>query len=272
MNSYIKIDQQIHFLAQVLARVNRSFLPKTEDDSHTNLAFDPIGQRLFGRWIEGSSNKVILSLNLRRSSFEWQDDSDKCTHSISFLNKNMKEIEADIHASFHMLNLEADDFFKSMHYDIPDYSFKAVKFAAFDKAVLDQWISFRSLANYASANVLNFLQSESEIRIWPHHFDTGIYTNPNSKFGIGFGLAMSDAENPSPYFYISAYPSSGQINYANIKELEFGDWKISDNWKGAVFALSDLDNLDFIEQLNLINQFSKSTIKYVLAHWVGKEQ
>ncbi len=83
---------------------------------------------------------------------------------------------------------------------------------------------------------------------------------------------MSDAENPSPYFYISAYPSSGQINYANIKELEFGDWKISDNWKGAVFALSDLEKLGFNEQLKAVNQFSKSTIKYVLAHWVGKEQ
>ena len=66
MQRYPKVDQQIHLLSQLIAKANRTFVPKSEDDSHTNLFFDPLGNRITGRWVKAGKNKVIFALNLGR--------------------------------------------------------------------------------------------------------------------------------------------------------------------------------------------------------------
>lgn len=45
MLEYINVDQHLHLLCQIQARVAANLIPGKEDYSHTNLAFDPIGKR-----------------------------------------------------------------------------------------------------------------------------------------------------------------------------------------------------------------------------------
>ena len=70
MQAYNDIDQQIHQLSQTIAKFNRTYVPQKADDSHTNLAFDPIALHLAGRWVESSKGKVIMTLNLEAFQFE----------------------------------------------------------------------------------------------------------------------------------------------------------------------------------------------------------
>jgi hypothetical protein len=42
MLAYTSIDQYFYQICQLIAKVNRSFDPKKEDDSHTKLYVDPI--------------------------------------------------------------------------------------------------------------------------------------------------------------------------------------------------------------------------------------
>ncbi|MFT6215316.1 MAG: hypothetical protein ACJAS3_001715 [Roseivirga sp.] len=49
MNSYTQTDQQLHWLCQILAKTNRTYAPKKEDDSHTHLYFDSLDHRIYGR-------------------------------------------------------------------------------------------------------------------------------------------------------------------------------------------------------------------------------
>ena len=42
MHAYIKTDQLLHRLSQLIAKMNRQFVAKKEDDSHTNFYFDPL--------------------------------------------------------------------------------------------------------------------------------------------------------------------------------------------------------------------------------------
>ena len=75
------------------------------------------------------------------------------------------------------------------------------------------------------ATLLNhFLQTNVEARIWPHHFDTGIYAMPNEDIGLGFGLAMNDGLVGEPYFYLAAYKSEGAIDFiskrSNFRALQ----------------------------------------------------
>ena len=48
MQEYINTDRQLHWLSQVITKVNRSFVPAEKDDSHTNLYFDVIQKGIYG--------------------------------------------------------------------------------------------------------------------------------------------------------------------------------------------------------------------------------
>jgi hypothetical protein len=103
-------------------------------------------------------------------------------------------------------------------------------------------------------------------RIWPHHFDTGIYVETHNKMGIVFGLAMSDTMVGEPYFYMSGYPASGKIEYKNLSDFSNGRWEIGKNWQGAVLPLSELRQLPKKERQNVINSF----LKEAADRFVGK--
>ena len=45
-------------------------------------------------------------------------------------------------------------------------------------------------ANRSSNQLLGYAQADSEVRIWPEHFDTGVYFEYNGTIGIGFGLVL----------------------------------------------------------------------------------
>ena len=168
MQEYSNSDRHIHWLSQVLAKVNRAYVPEQEDDSHTNLYFDDIGKRILGRWIDGPKGKMILGLDM-----------------------------------------------------------------------------------------LGYLQAESEIRIWPHHFDTGIYTMVSDNLGLGFGLAMKDALLGEAYFYISGYGAESPLEYQNLPNLSAGRWESGEQWKGAVLPLSDLPDSSHEEAIQVIRSFIK---------------
>jgi len=45
MQGYNNIDQRIHQLCQIIAKVNQSFVPHEPDDNHNNLYLDSIEQK-----------------------------------------------------------------------------------------------------------------------------------------------------------------------------------------------------------------------------------
>jgi hypothetical protein len=51
-----------------VAKANRTFLPKKEDDSHTNLSFDTLGRRIAGRCIEAANREILFTLNFANQS------------------------------------------------------------------------------------------------------------------------------------------------------------------------------------------------------------
>ena len=61
-----------------------------------------------------------------------------------------------------------------------------------NRHLLDEWMEWRTLGNEACKKILKILNVEGNIRIWPHHFDTGIYVAANLNLNIGFGFAMED--------------------------------------------------------------------------------
>lgn len=242
MQGYNHIDQHIHQLSQIITKANRTFVPKQADDSHTNLYFDSIARRVYGRWINAEKGNIILALNLQSFSFEWINDALKVIQIHSIQGKTSSKIEQSIADALPEIGLRAKDFRNDLHFKISEYPFLNEPFSNFEAKDLTQWEHYRSLGNKACFALLGLLQATSEIRIWPHHFDTGIYVEPNKNVGFGFGLAMEDSMVGIPYFYFSGNELNGHaIDYNIVPELTFGHWIINHHWKGAVLPLPDLE-------------------------------
>jgi hypothetical protein len=241
MLEYTALDQQLHQLSQVLAKANRSFIPAIEDDSHTNLAFDSLGKRIMGRWIHSTSNKIMLTYHLPSQNYEWINGNFQVLITIPSLDKTISQIESEIAITIAQLNLDASGYTLPMHYEIPEYSFKGQKVEAFSKNQLDTWMHYRLIANEACHALLEHLALNTEIRIWPHHFDTGLYINVNSKLGIGFGLAMEDQMAGAPYFYMAGYGLQNPLSYNQLPTLSSGRWEIGPHWNGAILPLTELE-------------------------------
>ncbi len=261
---YTAIDQQLHVLSQPIAKVNRTFVPKQEDDSHTNLQFDAMGKRLSGRWVETPDGKIMCSLNLQTFDMEWLNDAQEVFHKTPTVGKIIVEVEQEMIPILQAFKLETKDFDRALHFKIPEYSFSKERIVKPDHDALQQWIQYRKLANDWCNAVLLYCKSSSEIRIWPHHFDTGVYTRPNENIGIGFGLAMEDQMVKCPYFYLAGYPTRNELNYDLKPELPFGQWEIGTFWKGAVLPLSILEGLIREEQDKLVESFLRPAIDWYL--------
>lgn len=242
MQAYTNTDQHIHFLAQVVAKINRTFVPKKDDDSHTNVGFDSIQRRIYGRWVTSKHSRMVFSLDLKNLSYEWSDEAGKSVQIFPIEGHTITEMEIMIAENLHRLGLSDEDCFKDdLHFDIPNYSFANDLVEAIGPEALNEWVHYRTLANHTCTDALNFLQAEGETRIWPHHFDTGFYVAANSQIGIGFGMAMEDAMVGAPYFYVSGYAlANNAIDYTQKPNLSNGDWKIGEHWKGAVLSLNNL--------------------------------
>lgn len=254
MKDYKQIDCYVHALSQIIAKISNSFIPAEDDDSHANLRFDPLGQRIIGRWIESDKGQFLFSLNLARYSFEWLNIWQEPVRVYPIEWKTLANLQDEIARDLESVGLEPEKFEAKLNYELPAYDFEAKPFPAQEPGELKYWMQIREQANNACQKLLDFLQMESEIRIWPHHFDTGIYVELYDKLALGFGWALADSITDDPYFYMTAYGINCVVNYQTLPQLSFGRWEIKPEWKGAVLTLSDIQK--FEEQgSTCINEF-----------------
>jgi hypothetical protein len=255
MQEYIITDRQLHWLSQVIAKVNRSFVPAEKDDSHTNLYFEKIRKGIYGRWISTPAGKVILFLDLDSLSFQWLDLKKVILSEFSVYNADLKELERKAGEFLNKLGMDTAQLSAPLDFDLPDYGIQKLEKENFSENGLKSWMYYREIANLACFDIMGYVQITDEIRIWPHHFDTGIYTPLTEHFGLGFGLAMEDSMVGEPYFYLSGYASDSEINYSDPGNLSAGRWETEASWKGAVLPLSDLPFSSDIGALEKIRRF-----------------
>lgn len=243
MQEYIRTDQYLHQLSQIIARANRNFMPEKPDDSHTNLYYDVIGERITGRWFKAVGKFLTLAIDLDAWQFQILQGPRHVLYACDIVEKTTLQLETTLAAEWKNMGLDTGNLLAPMHFEIPEYPFAGEALKPAGALDLNRWKAMRRLANETGLHLLAHLQTPGEVRIWPHHFDTGVYTEPHEDLGIGFGLAMADQMVPSPYFYLAAYPSDNRpINYIHLPDLPAGRWIVGDHWKGAVLPLDELEN------------------------------
>lgn len=256
MADYNSTDQFLHLLSQVLGKIGRSLVTSQADDSHTNLSFVIETKRIYTHWFATPKGKCIAFIDLEKQALRLQ--SEITLSPIPWAGKTIFEIEQALTTQLNRLGIINDSVFTPMHYNIPDYNISKT-LEPLNTNNVQVWCALRAMANQASITLAKTHQIDVEPRIWPHHFDTGIYIHATPAMGIGFGLAMQDTMVGSPYFYVAGYALSGQpINYSQKPDLDHGQWIITPNWQGAVLKVNSTVSL------NAVNTFCKQAVNWLL--------
>ncbi|EDM42923.1 hypothetical protein SCB49_11522 [unidentified eubacterium SCB49] len=227
--------EKTYLAAQYLAAAGIQFVEKKEDDSHTNLGFDKNSGCLITHPL--SENGDELRFNYNSFSLEWKSKNETTTLALD--GKSHEEVLSWLNEKA-MLYLNKE-FSYSFHYEGTYPITSSYVFKLSDASQLNELLLLRKLGQNTLELFVEENKLDTSIRIWPHHFDTGIYDLlPSTEVTVGLGLAIPDTLCNEFYFYASGYKNSKSINPSNFAVLKKGTWK-SGGFTGAIFSAKDVD-------------------------------
>lgn len=227
----------MYLLVQYLAAAGISFLQKKDDDSHTNLGFSIEDGSLYTRPL--NKNGDTLSVSYRKFELYWNSKNlsvplylDGISHSEVLEWIKRMASKADLKSPYTY----------SFHYEFPYELDESYIFRLLDTHSLKELLTLRISAQLILEKFLIDHNLTSEIRIWPHHFDTGAYAYYNDSNGraVGLGLAVPDSVCEDHYFYISGYQGHDGISTSAFKPLSLGTWGVN-GFNGAVLPASGIE-------------------------------
>ncbi len=223
----------MHLAAQYLAAAGISFLPKKDDDGHTNLGWSIEKQHMETHPL--SSNGDVLSLNYKSFSLIW--NSNNGSAKLPLDGKTHAEILKWLQDTSQAFLNKAYTY--DFHYDLP-YTIDASFTYHFEESEIARLANLRNLAQSSLVDTLKVTGLESDVRIWPHHFDSGAYASVNDDIAVGFGLAIPDKVVDEHYFYISGYKGDDSIATDSFDKLSLGKWK-NNGFIGAVLPATKIN-------------------------------
>jgi hypothetical protein len=244
------MEKMMHLAAQYLAAAGISFVEKMADDSHTNLGWSIDKQRLETHPL--STDGDVLALNYNTFSLEW--DSPKNNASFALDGKTHHQVLEWLTNSAN--TYLGKKYTYNFHYDLP-YSIDDTFTFKLDASKLKELADLRSLTQSSLEKTLAVNDLSSDIRIWPHHFDSGAYVIISDDLSIGFGLAVPDTMVTEHYFYISGYKGHSGLDTSKFNSLSLGEWK-NEGFKGAVLPATNINEEQAVQFFTeAINTYKK---------------
>ncbi|WP_420321770.1 hypothetical protein [Flagellimonas sp.] len=244
---------QVHLASQYLATAGKSFLEPKADDSHTNLGFFTNDSAL--RTWDLDEMGTFLAFQYDNFALKWVAKNKADVFTLK--GKSHDQIVEWI-SKMALTSKLNKPYTYNLHYDLPYSIGDDFKFESPKPEELQRLLHLRTRSQNALKSFLQKESLESDIRIWPHHFDTGAFSvlNDGSGKSIGLGLAIPDSLVDEHYFYIGGYHEHGSIDTSAFKTLTHGEWK-NDGFKGGILRASDASEskavLFFQEALSFYN-------------------
>jgi len=234
-------DTSLHKAAQYLSSFGIQYLPKQSDDSHTNLGWDETRGALCTRKTEDGQ---YLRLYFKDLKLEWVN-GEQC-YPLELEGRSHGEVCVWLHHIALRSGKEEYDFY--LHYSLDSGRLKPDEiYEGYDADRAEQLATLRTDAQLACDQVRSHFEFDTEIRIWPHHFDTGGYALARgSDVSIGFGMAIPDTMVDDYYLYVSGYKSGKALSTKDSAPLKLGTWK-SEGFEGAVLSMAGQSGVEYLE-------------------------
>ena len=252
------MTEELHKAAQYLCCAGKSYLDHQPDDSHTNMGWEPGIEALITHPL-GQYQDHYLSLNFRSYSLEFLDENLDVVSSMHLDGANHVSIVNWIGEE--AVNLEIGELYSyDLHYELPyepiDEEFC---FPEPDYNELERLIDLRNLVQHGIQHATGIFDVEVDLRVWPHHFDTGAVIGLDSALprSIGLGMAIPDSMSGEYYLYVSGWSHDNTFVLDGMPELQNGRWMFPD-WNGAILPCEDLGDKEtmtfFIEAIKAAHE------------------
>lgn len=232
-------SESLHRALQYLAAASKSFLPAKDDDSHTNVGWNSDSKNFETHPF--NKGGLALALNLEVFSLDFIHPVSGIEASFPLGGARHLDIVNWLERERLFCKIDKDYKFE-LHYELPyKKGFEdSLTYPKIKEAELKSHIQMRWLANKSLELASSHFDVFSDIRIWPHHFDTGAIGYQLNEKGSSFGLGLSVPDDVSDdyYFYVSKYNENESVNVSRFSKLKNGEWKF-DGWNGAVLHASE---------------------------------
>jgi len=238
-----KLKPSIEFLhrsAQFPALFGNSLLPKAEDDSQASLEWVPELYSLVGQVVE-LDQPVRMALNYEKYELHVLNDKLQAVSILPLTGQTKSQVMGYLKQITKKLGGDPNKIEPITHYELPDHEtdHKGV-FQVLNPAFVREMARYRTnIRNILETIKPNFKDS-TPIRVWPHHFDTGMVIEADKEKTVGMGLAMPDDIAPEPYFYINHWIKKGDINYDDLSPLPGGGTWTKDDRPMAILRMSQI--------------------------------
>ena len=236
-------DQTLHSLAQLLALTAMQWLPARPDDSHTNLIWNSHKNRLEGQPFTCKGQQIRLIIDMDAFALNFIDDRDNVLASFSPANRTPAHAMAWWKSQMQAWGIAE---IRGLNYQLANDSVPAETVYEHPSGLAD-WAYWRTMANETLHTLTAWSGRNSEVRVWPHHFDTGVYyslidDSGQERAAIWAGYAIADSVCAEPYYYLSGYSRSQVVDMGQAPALKMGEWRNGPDWKGALLPVSSINN------------------------------
>lgn len=238
------MEKQIHLAAQYLAAAGINFLAKKDDDSHTNVGFN-LEKGYLETW-PLNADGYKLAFDYTTFSLRWLTNDEK-ELAINLDGKTHQEVVQWLRNVTAVLGANTPYSYQ-LHYDLPyEKITDGFVFQKPSEEELTRLLGLRNIAQNASEAIVKELNLDTDIRIWPHHFDTGgfVVLDAAKNISVGFGMAIPDSVVDDFYLYTSGYINHDGIDTASFEKLTSGTWR-NEGFKGAVLPMKNTDEVRVI--------------------------
>jgi hypothetical protein len=248
---------QLHYAAQFGTALGISFLPKEPDDSHTNLGWSGARGALMSRAVDGSRGPVSAGVLVADLAVLLTVDGGVAA-AIPLDRTTIPAAADHLRHALTAAGLDRSRYALDRHYELPAHP--VATGSEFDAS---DWSAFDQLARWYGNSVLelNRLASDeagaSEVRTWPHHFDTATLISHGEGRSNGVGFSPGDQYYDEPYFYanVSPQPDADRLTGSLAGD---GSWHTRD-WIGAVLPGSRVHG-DATAQQSQVREFLDSAL------------
>ena len=264
LNDFIKAENSIHNQARIIGAIAKAFVPPVEDGSHTNMAWNTVDQRLESRYFEGKENSKAF-VYYKPNSFSFRLDSGNSDVEINSKEKPLQSILDEFEKALTEFGVDGRAFRSEVSFRFPElFDSNEIGFRP-EKELIRSFEQIRTSANEQLQNFLDEFNQTSEIRVWEHNFDTGIFCEYDGGLQQFAGYSPADEEaSEAPYFYNSfVNKNSGNMVPKGYAKLSAGYWEV-EKWSGAILPITSFSTTR--EFLDKSFRFLVESSKEFLSH------
>jgi hypothetical protein len=256
IKEYMQEEQFLHNMARILGAMGQAYLPAKADESHTNMRWDSLKNRLEARNMPLPDGHAI-SISFHPHELHFHIACNQQEYMVATKGNSLDFVLNKIAQTLGQYGLEGASFRQHLDYPYPQWNAVNGWLMQPEKSGLSTFQQIRSEANRHLEEFLQADKQHSEVRIWPHNFDTGIECTYGNGLLQYAGYSPADGEvYQRPYYYNSFYRNGRKIKPLQFPKLPHTIWE-TQRWGGAILPADAFTSWD--DFLNAAPAFLQQT-------------